>query len=145
MKTYQISISSADLPYVMEAITLRALTLQQSINNQIVAFEEAERKRQDEARRAALPDPFENDMDIPVTKVELTKPIIVPKAPTDISEHIKEVAKVSRKQKRAALMRILKAKSSADLSTAEIARRAGVSYVTAHKARAAFAPKKGRK
>jgi hypothetical protein len=94
----------------------------------------------DRTRRAALPDPFEDDLSIPVTKVELNKPIVVPKA-----EPQAEKPTVSRKAKRAALMRILKSKGSADLSTAEIARRSGVSYVTAAKARAAFAPKKGRK
>lgn len=98
----------------------------------------------DRTRRAALPDPFEDDLSIPVTKVELNKPIVVPKTEPAPQP---EKPVVSRKYKRALLMRILKAKGSADLSTAEIARRAGVSYVTAMKARNAFAnpAKKGRK
>lgn len=98
----------------------------------------------DRTRRAALPDPFEDDLSIPVKKMELTKSIVVPT--TDPAPQT-EKPTVSRKAKRAALMRILKAKGSAELSTAEIARRAGVSYVTAMKARAAFATpaKKGRK
>ena len=146
MKTYQISISAADLPYVMEAITLRAMTLHQSIQNQIIALEEEDRKRQDEARRAALPDPF----DEPIVPKELL-PAAQIKHAEDLEKHVisdvdkatEKKAPVSRKYKRAMLMRVLKSKNAADLSTAEIARRAGVSYVTAHKARAAF--KKGKK
>lgn len=134
MKNYQISFSYADLPYVMEAITMRALTLQQSIQDQIVASDQEDIKRREEERRAALPDPFAEEFEIKDTEIIITSDEIKPEKPA-----------VSRKQKRAALMRILKSKGSADLSTAEIARRAGVSYVTAHKARAAFAPKKGRK
>lgn len=100
----------------------------------------------DQTRRAALADPFDDDLSIPVTQLEINKPIIVKRAEEQIEAAEKTAkAPVSRKYKRAMLMRILKAKGAADLSTAEIARRAGVSYVTAAKARAAFAPKKGRK
>ncbi len=137
---YNISISQADLPYVIEAIGLRAMTIQESIRAQVRAEEEARIRKADEERRAALPDPFDD------------KPIIVPPTFKEVVEtskaqtiHADAVAKPSRKEKRAALMRVLKSKGAADLTTAEIARRAGVSYVTAMKARAELAPKKGRK
>lgn len=124
---YNISISQADLPYVIEAIGLRAMTIQESIRAQVRAEEEARIRKADEERRAAMSDPFDD------------KPIIVP--PT-----LKEViGKVTREEKRDGLMRVLKAKGADDLTTAEIARRAGVSYVTAAKARKAFTAKKGRK
>lgn len=122
MKTYNISITSADLPYIMEAIKLRALNLQQAIAQQMVAADDYERQKEAEARRAAMPDPFAD-------------PIVVPKGD--------KKPEVSRKEKRAGLIKLIKSKEGATLSTAEIARRAGVSYVTAHKARAAFG--KGRK
>lgn len=104
------------------------------------------RAADEQKRRDALPDPFNEPKQDHVMQAN---PIIVPKQLTEVTpsqeKHAKAMEPVSRKYKRALLMRILKAKGSADLSTAEIARRAGVSYVTAHKARAAFAPKKGRK
>lgn len=144
MDTYNIYITQADLPYVIEAIGLRAVTIQESIRSQVKILEEQhrrqiedqQRRKAEEERRAAMPDPFEQTP----TFQEL---IEVSKAQV---EHAKAVEKQpSRKQKRATLMRVLKGKGAADLSTAEIARRAGVSYVTAMKARKAFAPKKGRK
>lgn len=151
MKSYTLIVKKEDFPYIVAAIALRAEVLQDSLRLQMHELEEKERRQAEEAMRAKLPDPFDDDMKIPAKKVELnlSKPIIVPKQLTEVTpaqeKHAKAMEPVSRKAKRAALMRILKAKGSADLSTAEIARRAGVSYVTAHKARAAFAPKKGRK
>ena len=109
MKTYQITISSVDLPYVLEAIGLRALSLQQSIQSQVQAAE----------------------------KIETSQPIVVPKDP-ETKQWLKEIEKVaggSRKEKRDRLMKLIKAHP--ELTTAEIARRAGVSYLTAHKARKA--------
>lgn len=126
MKNYQITISGGDVPYILEAIGLRAISLQQSIRMQI---EEVEAR----ARQAEQP-----------------KTITISSDPIAIPEKTKEepnVKTVSRKSKRAALMRVLRSKNATDLSTAEIARRAGVSYVTAMKARHAFAKpaKKGKK
>lgn len=140
MKSYNLIVKKEDFSYIVAAIALRAEVLQDSLRLQMHELEEKERRQAEEAIRAKLPDPFDDDLSIPQKKMETNKPIVVPKAAPQI-----EKPAASRKQKRAALMRILKSKGSADLSTAEIARRAGVSYVTAHKARAAFAPKKGRK
>ncbi len=137
MDTYNIYITQADLPYVIEAIGLRAVTIQESIRSQVKILEEQhrrqiedqQRRKAEEERRAAMPDPFE--------PAPTFQELIATAQPKE--------KQPSRKQKRATLMRILKGKGAADLSTAEISRRAGVSYVTAAKARKAFAPKKGRK
>lgn len=142
MSTYNILVHEQDVGFLIEAIDLRARFLKDMIRADVQAINEERARQRDAERRAALPDPFEQD-----------KPIIVPKEVIEVSPaqvvHAeaasKDIARGSRKAKRAALMRILKSKGSAELTTAEIARRAGVSYVTAHKARAAFAPKKGRK
>ena len=129
MKNYQITITGTDVPYLIEAIGLRALSLQRSIQMQV---EEIEAK----ARQA---------IEQPKTITIAAEPIVVPKEAKVEAPEPKE--KISRKAKRAILMRILRAKGAEDLSTAEIARRAGVSYVTAMKARHAFAKpaKKGKK
>lgn len=123
MKTYQITLTSADIPYVLEAIGLRAMSLQHEIQRQI---QETEQRL-----------------------LETQKPIVVPQAPAQITpdaeveawhKEIQKVAKKSTKtgsraKKKAHLLKLIK--ENPDLSTAEIARRAGVSYVTAHKARKA--------
>lgn len=119
MKTYQITLSSADVPYVMEAIALRAMSLQHEIQRQI----------------------NENEQRL----LQAQKPIVVPqesKVDAEVEAWHKEIKKAaktaksgSRAKKKAALMQIIK--ENPDLSTAEIARRAKVSYVTAHKARKA--------
>ena len=121
MKTYQITLSSVDIPYVLEAIGLRAMSLQHEIQRQI---QETEQRL-----------------------LETQKPIVVPQAPAQITPDAeveawhKEIQKVasktaktgSRAKKKAFLMKLIK--ENPNLSTAEIARRAGVSYVTAYKAR----------
>jgi len=135
MSTYNLLVHQQDIGFLLEAIDLRARFLKDMIVHEIQAVEEERARKRDAERRAALPDP-------------LAEPIVVPKEVTQVTpaqvEHA-EAIEPSRKQKRATLMRIIKGKNAAELSTAEIARRAGVSYVTAHKARKAFAPKKGRK
>ncbi len=128
MNNYHLSFVETDIPYIIEAIGLRSIMLQESIRMQVKNIEETRRRDADAERRAALPDPF--DAKEPIT-IKASEP--------------QQEEKKSRKQKRAALMRVLNSKASAELSTAEIARRAGVSYVTAMKARAALTPKKGRK
>ena len=118
MKTYQITLSSVDLPYVLEAIGLRAMSLQHEIQRQIHETEQR--------------------------LLQAQKPIVVPqepKADPEVEAWHKEIQKVasktaktgSRAKKKAFLMKLIK--ENPNLSTAEIARRAGVSYVTAYKAR----------
>lgn len=119
MKTYQITLSSADVPYVLEAIGLRAMSLQHEIQRQINETEQR--------------------------LLQAQKPIVVPQGAKVDAEveawhrEIKKVAKAAktgaRAKKKAVLMQIIK--DNPDLSTAEIARRAKVSYVTAAKARKA--------
>lgn len=119
MKTYQITLSSADVPYVMEAIALRAMSLQHEIQRQINETEQR--------------------------LLQAQKPILVPQEAKVDAEveawhrEIKKVAKAAktgaRAKKKAVLMQIIK--DNPDLSTAEIARRAKVSYVTAAKSRKA--------
>jgi len=140
MNTYNLIVHQQDVGFLLEAIDLRARFLKDMIQHEIQATEEERARKRDAERRAAMPDPFEQD-----------KPIIVP-TPT-LQEAVKfknsqlnqeaTERQPTRKQKRAMLLRLVKKNS--DLSIAEIARRAGVAYATAHKAYKAFAPKKGRK
>lgn len=125
MKTYQITLSSVDIPYVLEAIGLRAMSLQHEIQRQI---QETEQRL-----------------------LETQKPIVVPQEPkekvsvdAEVEAWHKEIKKVAKKsttktssraKKKAHLLKLIK--ENPDLPTAEIARRAGVSYVTAYKARKA--------
>lgn len=128
MNTYTLQVNKEDFAYIIAAIGQRAEILQGALMIQAQGNEEHARRQADEARRAALPDPLaQTEQPIKVDKVETS-----PELP-------------SLKQRRAALMRILKSKEAHELTTAEIARRAGVSYVTAAKARNLVAPKKGRK
>lgn len=133
MSTYQLLVHQQDIGFLLEAIDLRARFLKDMIQQDVRATDEErarqrdaeQRRKEDEARRAAMPDPFETQI--------IVKPDPAPaKVPT-------------RKQKRVAMIKLIKSSAAEDLTTAEIARRAGVSYATAHKARKAFAPKKGRK
>lgn len=94
MKTYQITVTAADLPYIIEAIGLRALTLQQAIQTQCAQ---------------------------PEIKSEIVVPPEAPKKRT------------RKSSKRDAVLKILA--KNPNISTAELARRAEVSYVTAAKAR----------
>ena len=130
MNTYTLQVNKEDFAYIIAAIGQRAEILQGALMIQAQGNEEHARRQADEARRAALPDPLaQTEQPIKVDKVETSPTPALP----------------SLKQRRAALMRILKSKEAHELTTAEIARRAGVSYVTAAKARNLVAPKKGRK
>lgn len=117
MKTYQITLSSADVPYVLEAIALRAVSLQHEIQRQINETEQ----------RVVAP---QNPIVVSENKVD-----------AEVEAWHKEIKKVAKKasgsraKKKANLLKIIK--ENPDFSTAEVARRAGVSYVTAYKARKA--------
>lgn len=123
---YQLTITKSDLPYVIEAIGLRAATLQESLRMQARDIEEQERRKAEEARRAAMPDPFQEQANT------ITIPAEAPK---------EEPAKPSLAERRELMMKMLADKSMRDWSTSAIASACGMSYVTVAKAR----KQKGRK
>ena len=124
---YQLTITKSDLPYVIEAIGLRAATLQESLRMQARDIEEQERRKADEARRAAMPDPFQAQT--------ITVPVETPPAEEPAP------VKASLEERRALLKKMLADKTMKDWSTSAISRACGMSYVTVAKAR----KKKGRK
>ena len=162
MNSYKITISQNDLPFVLSAITLRAEIIQDSIRLEIKEIEEEAKRKEEEARRAALPDPFESFVqkieaaDFGGNEVrkklvaEAKQSIEVPKEVLQVSKaqlkHAEAMAtkRVPNKQKQAILLRFFKGKESKNWSTAEIARQANVSYATAHKARKAFEERKSK-
>lgn len=136
MNSYKITISQNDLPFLLSAITLRAEIIQDSIRLEIKEIEEEAKRKADEARRAALPDPFQ--------PIEVAKEVLqVSKAQLKHAEAM-ATKRVPNKQKQAILLRFFKGKESKNWSTAEIARQANVSYATAHKARKAFEQRKSK-
>ncbi len=142
MNTYQLVVHQQDVGFLLEAIDLRARFLRDMSPQDVRATDEerarqrdAEQRRQEEeARREALPDPFDEPFDDP----------FIPDDQIEVKLLAPEKKVISRKAKRYNLLRILRSKNAAELTTAEISRRAGVSYVTAAKARRAF-EKKGKK
>jgi response regulator of citrate/malate metabolism len=113
MNMIHLSIPETDFPFLMEAISLRALSLQNALRQQrfeqniitgerTVNKEEASKKVEEIIKKAKKP--------------QAAKP------------------KTSLKERRDALQALLSTKEGRFLPIAEIARRTGVSYVTARKA-----------
>lgn len=138
---YQLSITKADLPYVIEAIGLRAATLQESLRMQARDIEEQERRKAEEARRAAMPDPLK-PIEAIIEKAEQKMAEITPEETNKIRKAmVKTIAKPSLAERRETLQKMLADKMMKDWSTAAIARACGMSYVAVANAR----KKKGRK
>lgn len=119
MNLVHLTIAEADLPFLMEAINLRSASLQDELRRQV--FEQRVRKetqaaREEAERKAKLAEVTPAQ----VIHIDATSPL--------------EEAKPSLAERRAALKKLLSTKEGRALSIAEVARRTGVSYVTARKA-----------
>jgi hypothetical protein len=119
MNLVHLTIAEADLPFLMEAINLRSASLQDELRRQV--FEQRVRKetqaaREEAERKAKLKEVTPAQ----VIHIDATSPL--------------EEAKTSLADRRAALKKLLSTKEGRALSIAEVARRTGVSYVTARKA-----------
>jgi hypothetical protein len=119
MNLVHLTIAEADLPFLMEAINLRSASLQDELRRQVIeqrARKEAQAAREEAERKAKL----KEITPAQVIHIDATSPL--------------EQAKTSLADRRAALKKLLSTKEGRALSIAEVARRTGVSYVTARKA-----------
>lgn len=121
MNMIHLSIPETDFPFLMEAIGLRALSLQNALRQQrfdqnIVTGERAIPKEEIKRKVAEI------------TAAQAAHAEAV--APSTVTADDKP----SLNERRAALKKLLSTKEGRALSIAEIARQTGVSYVTARKA-----------
>lgn len=119
MNLVHLTIAEADLPFLMEAINLRSASLQDELRRQVIeqrARKEAQAAREEAERKAKLKEVTPAQ----VIHIDATSPL--------------EQAKTSLADRRSALKKLLSTKEGRALSIAEVARRTGVSYVTARKA-----------
>lgn len=124
MNLVHLTIAEADLPFLMEAINLRSASLQDELRRQV--FEQRVRKetqaaREEAERKAKLKEVTPAQ----VIHIDATSPLEEAKFP---------IAERPLRDRRAALKKLLSTKEGRALSIAEVARRTGVSYVTARKA-----------
>lgn len=113
MNLVHLTIAEADLSFLMEAINLRSASLQDELRRQVIE----QRARKDAERREQI-------KELTAAQVAHAKAVSVPV----------EDNKPSLADRRSALKKLLSTKEGRALSIAEVARRTGVSYVTARKA-----------
>jgi ATP-dependent DNA ligase len=124
MNLVHLTISEHDLPFLMEAINLRSMSLQEELRRQVFeqrARKEAQAAQQEAERKAKL------------TEVTPSQVIHID-AISPLEEAKPSIAERPLRERRAALKKLLSTKEGRALSIAEIARQSGVSYVTARKA-----------
>jgi DNA-directed RNA polymerase specialized sigma24 family protein len=116
MNMIHLTVTEADFPFLMEAINLRSMSLQDALRRQLIEQRAKQEAQQEAERKAKLAEVTPAQ----VIHIDAISPL--------------EEAKPSLNERRAALKKLLSTKEGRALSIAEIARRAGVSYVTARKA-----------
>jgi ATP-dependent DNA ligase len=117
MNMIHLTVTEADFPFLMEAINLRSMSLQDALRRQLIE----QRAKQEAERKAKLAE---------VTPAQ----VIHIDAISPLEEAKPSIAERPLRERRAALQKLLSTKEGRALSIAEIARRTGVSYVTARKA-----------
>lgn len=120
MNLIHITVTEADFPFLMEAISLRSMSLQEELRRQLVS-QRLEKERQAKIEKITPAQTVHADATSTVT-------VTIP------SEDKSSLNERPLRERRAALKKLLSTKEGRALSIAEIARRAGVSYVTARKA-----------
>jgi response regulator of citrate/malate metabolism len=123
MNLVHLTISEADLPFLMEAINLRSMSLQEELRCQVIEQRQRLEAKQEAERKAKLAE---------VTPAQTIHIDAI--SPLEKAITVTEEAKPSLAERRAALKKLLSTKEGRALSIAEIARQTGVSYVTARKA-----------
>lgn len=116
MNMIHLTVTEADFPFLMEAINLRSMSLQDALRRQLIEQRAKQEAQQEAERKAKLAEVTPAQ----VIHIDAISPL--------------EEAKPSLAERRAALKKLLSTKEGRSLSIAEIARRTGVSYVTARKA-----------
>ena len=117
MNLIHITVAEADFPFLMEAISLRSMSLQEELRRQLIS-QRLEKERQAKIEK--------------ITPAQTVHADAV--SPPAATVTIPAEDKPSLNERRAALKKLLSTKEGRSLSIAEIARRTGVSYVTARKA-----------
>lgn len=120
MNLIHITVTEADFPFLMEAISLRSMSLQEELRRQLVS------QRLEKERQAKI----ESITPAQTVHADATSTVTV----TIPSEDKSSLNERPLRERRAALKKLLSTKEGRALPIAEIARRAGVSYVTARKA-----------
>jgi len=121
MNLVHLTISEADLPFLMEAINLRSMSLQDELRRQVIEQRQRLEAKQEAERKAKLAQVTPAQ----TIHIDATSPLEEAKSP---------LAERPLRERRAALKKLLSTKEGRFLSIAEVARRTGVSYVTARKA-----------
>lgn len=116
MNMIHLTVTEADFPFLMEAINLRSMSLQDALRRQLIEQRAKQEAQQEAERKAKLAEVTPAQ----TIHIDAISPL--------------EEAKPSLAERRAALKKLLSTKEGRSLSIAEIARRTGVSYVTARKA-----------
>ena len=121
MNMIHLTVTEADFPFLMEAINLRSISLQDALRRQLIEQRAKQEAQQEAERKAKLAEvtPAQTIHIDAISPLEETKP---------------SIAERPLRERRAALKKLLSTKEGRSLSIAEIARRSGVSYVTARKA-----------
>jgi Fic family protein len=121
MNMIHLTVTEADFPFLMEAINLRSMSLQDALRRQLIEQRAKQEAQQEAERKAKLAE---------VTPAQ----VIHIDAISPLEEAKPSIAERPLRERRAALQKLLSTKEGRALSIAEIARRTGVSYVTARKA-----------